>query len=158
VDAPQPAALNGGVAAPSATWASTRLSNQPASRQLSCPSRPPAATHQPNRSGELSGHGPGPPRGRCVGLAAPFTALVEHGAEPQGSAGGVSGYAAATGVGASRGSGPAAGGLIKTLLQRRADGALLWGAIGLRGGLVGGWLTLQAGLLTMLSNAPARLA
>jgi len=42
-------------------------------------------------------------------------------------------------------------------LQRRADGGLLWGAIGLHGGLVGGWFVLQAGLLELLPNAPAWL-
>ena len=39
-------------------------------------------------------------------------------------------------------------------LQRRADGGLLWGAIGLHGGLVGGWFALQAGLLEVLPGAP----
>ena len=43
-------------------------------------------------------------------------------------------------------------------LQRRADGGLLWGAVGLHGGLVGGWFLLQAGLLDVLPNAPAWLA
>jgi len=39
-------------------------------------------------------------------------------------------------------------------LQRRADGGLLWGAIGLHGGLVGGWFALQAGWLDVLPGAP----
>jgi hypothetical protein len=43
-------------------------------------------------------------------------------------------------------------------LQRRADGGLLWGAIGLHGGLVGGWFALQAGLLELLPQAPSWLA
>ena len=43
-------------------------------------------------------------------------------------------------------------------LQRRADDGLLWGAIGLHGGLVGGWFALQVGLIDMLPNAPAWLA
>lgn len=42
-------------------------------------------------------------------------------------------------------------------LQRRADGGLLWGAVGLHGGLVGGWFALQAGLLEMGPQAPAWL-
>jgi membrane protease YdiL (CAAX protease family) len=43
-------------------------------------------------------------------------------------------------------------------LQRRADGGVLWGAIGLHGGLVGGWFALQAGLLELSPGAPAWLA
>jgi MYXO-CTERM domain-containing protein len=43
-------------------------------------------------------------------------------------------------------------------LQRRADGGALWGAIGLHGGLVGGWFALQAGLLVVLPAAPHWLA
>jgi len=43
-------------------------------------------------------------------------------------------------------------------LQRRADGGALWGAIGLHGGLVGGWFILQSGLLEVSSAAPAWLA
>jgi hypothetical protein len=43
-------------------------------------------------------------------------------------------------------------------LQRRADGGLLWGAIGLHGGLVGGWFALQAWLLELLPQAPSWLA
>ncbi|MCS5697852.1 CPBP family intramembrane metalloprotease [Cyanobium sp. FGCU-52] len=39
-------------------------------------------------------------------------------------------------------------------LQRRADGGVLWGAIGLHGGLVGGWFALQAGLLSLSPTAP----
>lgn len=34
-------------------------------------------------------------------------------------------------------------------LQRRADGGVLWGAVGLHGGLVGGWFALQGGLLQL---------
>jgi membrane protease YdiL (CAAX protease family) len=43
-------------------------------------------------------------------------------------------------------------------LQRRADGGVLWGAVGLHGGLVGGWFLLQAGLLSLSPSAPAWLA
>jgi uncharacterized protein len=43
-------------------------------------------------------------------------------------------------------------------LQRRADGGVLWGAVGLHGGLVGGWFLLQAGLLNLSPSAPAWLA
>ena len=43
-------------------------------------------------------------------------------------------------------------------LRRRADGGVLWGAIGLHGGLVGGWFALMAGLLRVSSTAPAWLA
>ena len=42
-------------------------------------------------------------------------------------------------------------------LQRRADGGLLWGAIGLHGGLVGGWFVLHQGLVTLNPAAPAWL-
>lgn len=42
-------------------------------------------------------------------------------------------------------------------LQRRADGGLLWGAVGLHGGLVGGWLLLSQGLLRLEPLAPAWL-
>ena len=42
-------------------------------------------------------------------------------------------------------------------LQRRADGGLLWGAIGLHGGLVGGWFALQNGLIQLSPAAPAWL-
>ena len=40
-------------------------------------------------------------------------------------------------------------------LQRRADAGVLWGAVGLHGGLVGGWFLLQGGLLTLAPEAPA---
>lgn len=43
-------------------------------------------------------------------------------------------------------------------LQRRADGGVLWGAVGLHGGLVGGWFLLQGGLLTLAPEAPAWMA
>ncbi len=42
-------------------------------------------------------------------------------------------------------------------LQRRADGGLLWGAVGLHGGLVGGWFVLQNGLMAVNPSAPAWL-
>jgi membrane protease YdiL (CAAX protease family) len=42
-------------------------------------------------------------------------------------------------------------------LQRRADGGLLWGAIGLHGGLVGGWFVLHQGLVLIPADAPAWL-
>jgi membrane protease YdiL (CAAX protease family) len=42
-------------------------------------------------------------------------------------------------------------------LQRRADGGLLWGAIGLHGGLVGGWFLLQQGLVQVSATAPSWL-
>jgi membrane protease YdiL (CAAX protease family) len=42
-------------------------------------------------------------------------------------------------------------------LQRRADGGLLWGAVGLHGGLVGGWFVLQQGLVQINPAAPAWL-
>ena len=42
-------------------------------------------------------------------------------------------------------------------LQRRADGGLLWGAVGLHGGLVGGWFALQNGLLQISATTPAWL-
>ena len=42
-------------------------------------------------------------------------------------------------------------------LQRRADGGLLWGAVGLHGGLVGGWFALQSGLIQLSPAAPAWL-
>jgi membrane protease YdiL (CAAX protease family) len=41
-------------------------------------------------------------------------------------------------------------------LQRKADGGLLWGAIGVHGGLVGGWFLLQQ-LVELSSSAPALL-
>ena len=40
-------------------------------------------------------------------------------------------------------------------LQRRADAGSLWGAIGLHGGLVGGWFLVQKGLLQITQAAPA---
>jgi uncharacterized protein len=43
-------------------------------------------------------------------------------------------------------------------LQRRSDGGLLWGAVGLHGGLVGGWFVLQSGLLELSPQATAWLA
>lgn len=42
-------------------------------------------------------------------------------------------------------------------LQRRADGNLLWGAIGLHGGLVGGWFLLQQGMVSLNPQAPGWL-
>lgn len=42
-------------------------------------------------------------------------------------------------------------------LQRRADGGVLWGAVGLHGGLVGGWFALQHGLLQISATTPAWL-
>jgi hypothetical protein len=42
-------------------------------------------------------------------------------------------------------------------LQRRADRGLLWGAIGLHGGLVGGWFLLQQGVVQVNSTAPSWL-
>lgn len=42
-------------------------------------------------------------------------------------------------------------------LQRRADGGLLWGAVGLHGGLVGGWFLLQGGLIQLSPLAPEAL-
>ena len=42
-------------------------------------------------------------------------------------------------------------------LQRRADGGALWGAVGLHGGLVGGWFVLQAGLVQISPATPAWL-
>jgi MYXO-CTERM domain-containing protein len=47
---------------------------------------------------------------------------------------------------------------IEDFMQRRADGGLIWGAIGLHGGLVGGWFALQAGLLVVLPGAPLWIA
>jgi membrane protease YdiL (CAAX protease family) len=38
-------------------------------------------------------------------------------------------------------------------LQRRADGGVLWGAVGLHGGLVGGWFLLQGSLLELSPEA-----
>jgi membrane protease YdiL (CAAX protease family) len=42
-------------------------------------------------------------------------------------------------------------------LQRRADAGLLWGAIGLHGGLVGGWFVLHQGLVAINPGAPSWL-
>jgi membrane protease YdiL (CAAX protease family) len=42
-------------------------------------------------------------------------------------------------------------------LQRRADGGLLWGAVGLHGGLVPGWFVLHTGLVQIGADAPAWL-
>lgn len=42
-------------------------------------------------------------------------------------------------------------------LQRRADGGSLWGAVGLHGGLVGGWFVLNQGLWPVSPSAPAWL-
>lgn len=42
-------------------------------------------------------------------------------------------------------------------LERRADGGSLWGAVGLHGGLVGGWFLLNQGLLPVAPGAPAWL-
>ena len=42
-------------------------------------------------------------------------------------------------------------------LQRRADAGLLWGAVGLHGGLVGGWFALHNGLIELSPAAPAWL-
>ena len=37
-------------------------------------------------------------------------------------------------------------------LQRRADGGLIWGAIGLHGGLVGGWFLIHQGLFHLAAD------
>lgn len=49
--------------------------------------------------------------------------------------------------------------LLGTVLawQRKADGGLLWGAVGLHGGLVGGWFALNNGLLEISADTPAWL-
>ena len=47
---------------------------------------------------------------------------------------------------------------IALALQRSADGGSLWGAIGLHGGLVGGWFVLQSGALEVSRTAPAWLS
>ena len=39
-------------------------------------------------------------------------------------------------------------------LQRRFDGGLLWGAVGLHGGLVGGWFALLQGVLVLRQESP----
>ncbi|MFM8524019.1 MAG: CPBP family intramembrane glutamic endopeptidase [Cyanobacteriota bacterium] len=43
-------------------------------------------------------------------------------------------------------------------LQRRADGGLLWGAVGLHGGLVGGWFVLTQGLIQVSPQTPLWLS
>ncbi|MEB3332567.1 MAG: CPBP family intramembrane glutamic endopeptidase [Synechococcaceae cyanobacterium] len=43
-------------------------------------------------------------------------------------------------------------------LQRRADHGVLWGSVGLHGGLVGGWFLLQSGPLQLIPDAAAWLA
>lgn len=42
---------------------------------------------------------------------------------------------------------------VNLALLRRDDAGVLWGSIGLHGGLVGGWFALQAGLLELLPQA-----
>jgi hypothetical protein len=42
-------------------------------------------------------------------------------------------------------------------LQRRADDGLIWGAVGLHGGLVAGWFLLTQGLITIAPDAPVWL-
>ena len=42
-------------------------------------------------------------------------------------------------------------------LQRRADGGVLWGAVGLHGGLVGGWFLLNQGVVIVDPAAPGWL-
>jgi membrane protease YdiL (CAAX protease family) len=42
-------------------------------------------------------------------------------------------------------------------LQRRADGGVLWGAVGLHGGLVGGWFLLEQGWLVLAPTTPSWL-
>jgi len=42
-------------------------------------------------------------------------------------------------------------------MQRRADGGVLWGAVGLHGGLVGGWFALQKGMIAIAADAPTWL-
>ena len=42
-------------------------------------------------------------------------------------------------------------------LQRRSDGGLLWGALGLHGGLVGGWFVLNQGLIALQPTTPSWL-
>ena len=42
-------------------------------------------------------------------------------------------------------------------IQRRCDGGVLWGAVGLHGGLVGGWFMLSQGMLELSKAGPAWL-
>jgi membrane protease YdiL (CAAX protease family) len=42
-------------------------------------------------------------------------------------------------------------------LQRRADAGLIWGAVGLHGGLVAGWFLLTQGLISIAPEAPVWL-
>ena len=42
-------------------------------------------------------------------------------------------------------------------MQRRADGGAIWGAVGLHGGLVGGWFALQQGWLLVSPATPSWL-
>jgi membrane protease YdiL (CAAX protease family) len=42
-------------------------------------------------------------------------------------------------------------------LQRRADAGRLWGAMGLHGGLVGGWFVLQSGVIEVMPQLPVVL-
>ena len=43
-------------------------------------------------------------------------------------------------------------------LQRQSDGGLLWGALGLHGGLVGGWFVLNQGLIALQPGTPSWLS
>lgn len=43
---------------------------------------------------------------------------------------------------------------IALALQRRSDAGVLWGAVGLHGGLVGGWFLLHGGLISLSPAAP----
>ncbi|AFY29013.1 CPBP family intramembrane glutamic endopeptidase [Cyanobium gracile] len=47
---------------------------------------------------------------------------------------------------------------VNLALHRLEDRGVLWGAVGLHGGLVGGWFALQAGLLEVVPQAQAWLA
>lgn len=42
-------------------------------------------------------------------------------------------------------------------LQRRCNGGVLWGAVGLHGGLVAGWFSLSQGILVLPQSGPAWL-
>ncbi len=42
-------------------------------------------------------------------------------------------------------------------IRRKLDGGLIWGCIGIHGGLVGGWLFINLGLLQFSPNAPVWL-